>query len=482
MDFRTETDKLGSLTLPEDTLYGIGTKRAIENFPLNSQLVSPHLIHSMILVKKAAALTHLELKDYEETKGNAIVEACDDLLHFTQQCKTGIAGNQEQVLFQNTYTFSDLFPTHPLQGGAGTSTNTNINEVIANTALKKLGYRPGQYHIIHPLDDINKFQSTNDVYPTALRIACIELVRKLSTALSHLQEALQEKEQAFDSVQKLGRTELMDAVPITLGEEFGAYAQCIGRDRWRIYKVEERLRQVNLGGTAVGNGTNTSKRYRFKVVEHLRDFTGFGIALAEYPMDFTQNADVFTEVSGLLKSCAVNLMKISNDLRLLNSGPHGGLGEITLKPLQPGSTIMPGKINPVLPEMVGQVAMQVMANDTAITFACSNGQLELNAFLPLIADRLLESLELLSRAVSLFQTKCITPLLANKKICKKHLEESTVFITAFVPYIGYDNATRIHAACNGNAKLMKSLLLEEGLLSENEINQIITNNKMDEFL
>lgn len=481
---RTEADKLGSLSLPADILYGIGTKRALENFPLNSGLVSPHLIHSIILVKKAAALTHLELKQIEENKGNAILSACEELLSFTEQISnsTHSAYSKNALLFQNKYHFSDLFPLHPLQGGAGTSANTNVNEVIANVALTKLGYEPGHYNIIHPLDDVNKSQSTNDVYPTALRIACIALVRKLSLALSKLQESLQKKELTFEHILKLGRTELMDAVPITLGEEFGAYAQCIARDRWRIYKVEERLRQVNLGGTAVGNGTNTTKRYRFKAVEHLRDFTGFGIAAAEYPMDFTQNADVFVEVSGLLKSCAVNLMKISNDLRLMNSGPYGGFGEISLKPLQPGSTIMPGKVNPVLPEMIGQVSMQVMANDSAISMAASGGQFELNAFLPLIADRILESLELLTNGVSLFREKCIEPLQANEKNCRKHLVASTVFITAFVPYIGYDNATRIHTACNGDTHLIKPLILQEQLLSEDKINEIIRKNKLEEFL
>lgn len=482
--FRKETDKLGSLTLPADTLYGIGTKRALDNFPLSTDLVSPYLIHSMILIKKAATLTHLELKQMEEEKANAILSACEELLSFTGQIiqTSNNTTSENTLLFQNKYHFSDLFPIHPLQGGAGTSTNTNVNEVIANTALQKLGLAPGHYEVIHPLDDINKSQSTNDVYPTALRIACISLVRDLSLALSQLQEALQEKELAFKDILKLGRTELMDAVPVTLGEEFGAYAQCISRDRWRIYKVEERLRQVNLGGTAVGTGTNASKKYRFKVIEHLRDLTGFGIALAEYPMDFTQNADVFAEVSGLLKSCAVNLMKISNDLRLMNAGPYGGLGEISLKPLQPGSTIMPGKINPVLPEMVGQVSMQVMANDSAISIAAANGQLELNAFMPLIADRILESLELLTNCVSLFREKCIEPLMANKENCKKHLTASTVFITAFVPFIGYDNATKIHAKCKNDAHLIKPLLLQEQLLSEEEIDEIIHKNKLEEFL
>ena len=251
--------------------------------------------------------------------------------------------------------FRSYFCTDALQGGAGTSTNMNVNEVIANKALVLSGNMKGRYDIIHPINDVNHSQSTNDVYPTALRISCIGLVRQLSDELAKLQESLQHKEQEYNMITKIGRTQLMDALPITLGQEFGAYSQAIGRDRWRIYKVEERLRQVNLGGTAVGTGDNTHRRYGFTVVDALRDITGYGLATAEYPMDLTQNNDVFVEISGLLKSCAVNLNKICNDLRLMNSGPKGGLSEIRLDELQAGSSIMPGKVNPVIPEMVTQI-------------------------------------------------------------------------------------------------------------------------------
>ena len=334
----------------------------------------------------------------------------------------------------------DAFCTSALQGGAGTSTNMNVNEVIANLALTVLGQAPGNYDTIHPLDDVNRGQSTNDVYPTALRIAAIQKLRTLSDACAFLQEALQKKELEFDHIKKLGRTELMDAMEVTLGSEFGAFAQGIARDRWRLYKIEERLRQVNLGGTAVGTGAHADRRYRYLVIEHLRNLTDIGLAAAEYPMDITQNQDVFVEVSGLLKSLAVNLMKIASDLRLMASGPFGGLHEITLPALQRGSTIMPGKVNPVIPEMVSQAAMRVIANDTAITLAASNGNFELNAFLPLIADSLLESLELLRDTVILFQKNCIDGILADEQSCLETLKCSRVDLYHRSTEIGYDKA------------------------------------------
>ena len=319
----------------------------------------------------------------------------------------------------------------------------NVNEVIANLALLEMGIQPGEYDVIHPLDDVNRGQSTNDVYPTALRIAAIRQLRLLSDACAKLQTALQEKENLWQDVKKLGRTELMDAVPVTMGEEFGAYAQALARDRWRIYKVEERLRQVNIGGTAVGLSTNADRKYRFGVIEELRRLTGYGLAAAEYPMDITQNNDVFVEVSGLIKALAVNLMKIANDLRLMNSGPRGGLGEVMLPKVQQGSTIMPGKMNPVMAEMTMQCAIKVIANDTAITMAAAHGEFELNAFMPLIADSLLESLELMTSSVRLFREKCIEPLQVNVENCRKHLEASSAFAASYVPALGYDQVSKI---------------------------------------
>lgn len=419
---RTEQNIIGKAELPNGTLYGVNTAQAIQNFALNHRKVSRSLIDAMVTVKKAAAITYRKLGIGKKGVYEAIIAACDQIL----------SGDCE-----------DSFPTEALQGGAGTSTNMNVNEVIANLALLQLGKACGEYDTVHPLDDVNRGQSTNDVYPTALRIAAIRSLRALSDECAKLQQALQLRENELDGVKKLGRTELMDAVPVTLGEEFGAYAQCVARDRWRLYKVEERLRQVNLGGTAVGLSTNAERQYRFGVIEELRALTGIGLAAAEYPMDITQNSDVFVEVSGLLKALAVNLMKIANDLRLMNSGPHGGFSEIRLPALQQGSTIMPGKVNPVIPEMVMQCAMRVIANDTAITMAAAHGEFELNAFLPLIADSLLESLMLLCRSVLLFRTKCIELFTPNPERCRENLENSYAFAADYGKLLGYDTVSRI---------------------------------------
>ena len=419
---RTETDALGSRKLPEEALYGINTARALENFDLSGRTVNPRMIDAIVTVKKAAARAARQCKAGDPVMLSAVEEACDRIL----------AGEHRES-----------FPLAALQGGAGTSTNMNVNEVIANLALEILGRKPGEYEVIHPLDDVNRGQSTNDVYPTALRIAAIGCLRTLSDECAALQTALQEKENAWQDIAKLGRTELMDAVPVTLGEEFGAYAQAIARDRWRIYKVEERLRQVNLGGTAVGLSGGAQRQVRFRTIEELRRLTGYGLAAAEYPMDLTQNNDVFVEVSGLLKALAVNLMKIANDLRLMNSGPHGGLGELHLAPLQQGSTIMAGKVNPVIPEMTMQCAMRVIGNDTAITMAAAHGEFELNAFLPLIADSLLESLELLTDAVRIFRERAIRPLVPDEETCLRYLESSAAFAASYVPALGYDTVGRI---------------------------------------
>lgn len=450
MNKREEEDKFGKLTLNENELYGIQTKRALSNFNISNDKVSLDLIYAMIKVKKAAALANEKLNLLDKNKANAIVDACNIAL-------TGKYNNQ--------------FLTNSLQGGAGTSTNMNVNEVIANIALMLSNKQVGDYNYIHPLDHVNMGQSTNDVYPTALRIACINLVRDLSLECSKLQESLQKKELEFEHILKLGRTELMDALPITLGQEFGAYAQAIARDRWRIYKVEERLRQINLGGTAIGTGSNTNRKYTYVVTDILREITNIGLARAEYPVDLTQNNDVFVEVSGLLKALAVNLMKISTDLRFMNCQ---AFGEIKLKELQSGSTIMPGKVNPVIPEMITQVAIKVMANDQAISISAANGNFELNAFLPLIADSLLESLNILKESIKIFRTNCIDVVVANEENCKKHLDNSLVLVTSLTPYIGYDMATRIVVDCDNNPEKIRDLVLKNNLIEVNKLDEILS--------
>jgi aspartate ammonia-lyase len=432
---RIEKDFLGEREIPDDALYGIHSLRASENFALGYAAVHPRLLRALILVKKAAARTWEKLGVRVEVY-RAVAAACDELL---------AAGPYSEA--------AGVFIVDALQGGAGTSTNMNVNEVIANLALRGTGKSPGDYGCIHPLDDVNRGQSTHDGYPTALRIAAIELLRELSDECAKLQESLQQRENEFAPVKKLGRTELMDAVPVTLGAEFGAYAQAIARDRWRLYKIEERLRQVNLGGAAVGREDSAPdplyRKYRQRVTETLREICGMGLAAAEYPMDIHQNCDVFVEVSGLLKALSVNLIKIANDFRLMNSGPAGGIGELRLTALQAGSTIMPGKVNPVIPEMVIQCAIKVQANDCAITAAASRGELELNAFVPLIAESLLESLSLLGKAVPLFRKKCVETLAPNKERCAALLESSCAFAFAYVPALGYERVAAIVAADEG---------------------------------
>ena len=457
MDYRLEEDLLGEKNIDNCTYSGINTARALENFDLNGKTVNLNLVKEIALIKKAAAMTNKNLKLLAPEKADAIIKASEEI----------IEGK-----------FDDEFKISAFQGGAGTSTNMNVNEVIANRAIEMLGGNKGDYNLVHPLNHVNMSQSTNDVYPSALRIAAIRLIRKLSNSLSSLQEALQMKENEFSDIIKLGRTQLMDALPMTAGQSFGAYSKAIERDRWRIYKVEERLRQINLGGTAIGTGLNATNKYVFMITDIIQQLTGLGIARSDYPMDITQNCDIFVETSGLLKSCSVNLIKISNDLRLLGSGPRGGIGEFILPNMQAGSTIMPGKINPVIPEMVAQVSLRVIANDSAITMASSMGQLELNAFTPLIAESLLESLELLDRSVMIFKEKCITGLKINKDRCSENLEKSLVSATALVPHLGYDKASSISKKALATGKTIREILLQEQILPEEIIDKILSPSEL----
>ncbi|WP_410511265.1 aspartate ammonia-lyase [Paenibacillus sp. BR2-3] len=450
---RSEQDALGARDIPEAAYYGIHTARAMDNFPVSGRAVNPHLIHSMVTVKKAAALAHLKLNTYPAEIARAIVQACDDIL----------AGR-----------FKEQFAVDALQGGAGTSTNMNVNEVIANRAIELMGGERGDYLRVHPLDHVNCCQSTNDVYPTALKIAAIGLVRLLSQTFASLQEALQEKEHEFADVLKLGRTELMDALPMMAGQGFGAYAKAIARDRWRLYKVEERLREVNIGGTAIGSGINAPVKYTFYVTDLLQELTGYGLARSEYPMDPTQNMDIFAEVSGLLKAASVNLLKISNDLRLLASGPTGGFGELELPAVQVGSSIMPDKVNPVMAEMTGLVAMRVIANDTAVTMAAAGGQLELNAFMPLIADALLESLEILASAVRLFEERCVRGIGIREDRCRELVENSAVLATALVGHIGYEKSAEVAKQARQEGKTVRQVLMEAQILPVAEIDKILS--------
>jgi aspartate ammonia-lyase len=450
--FRTETDLLGSKQIPADVLWGIHTARALENFPISGKPVYPELIKAFGAVKLACAETNQQLGFLGE-KAEAIKKACSEM--------------SEGLLTQHILVDS-------LQGGAGTSTNMNVTEVLANRALQIMGKNPGEYQFISPLDDINLHQSTNDTYPTALKVAAIWLLRDLEKNVLVLQEAFQQKEKEFAHIVKVGRTQLQDAVLTTLGREMSAYSEAFNRDRWRIYKCEERLRVVNLGGTAIGTGLGAPRQFIFNVVDRLREITGIGLARSENLIDGTQNVDVFVEVSGILKAFASNLLKISNDLRLLSSGPDAGLNEINLPPRQAGSSIMPGKVNPVIPEAVAQAAMLTMGHDQVITQACSAGNLELNQFMPLIAFSLLESLTLLSNAANIFRKNCVEGITANESICRKNVENSTATVTALIPKVGYSNASEIVAISKKEGISIKDAALKSGFVTELEFEQLVS--------
>jgi aspartate ammonia-lyase len=451
--YRKEQDLLGTRDVPADALYGIHTERAIENFPLSLRPIHPALIHAYGAVKLACAQTNHELGWWDDSKFKAIEVACMEMME----------GRLDSAIRVDA-----------LQGGAGTSTNMNVNEVLANRALQLLGKPLGDYPTVSPLEDLNLHQSTNDTYPTALKVAAIALLRLFQREVVGLLEEFQRKEQEFAHIVKVGRTQLQDAVLITLGREMGAYAEAFARDRWRIYKCEERLRIVNLGGTAIGTGLAAPRQYIFRVVDRLRDITKQGLARAENLVECTQNTDVFVEVSGILKACATNLLKIATDLRLLTSGPDSGFGEIRLPPRQSGSSIMPGKVNPVIPEAVSQAAIVVMSNDQAIAQACAMGNLELNAFLPLIADALLGSLDLLGNACRIFRTHCVSGIEANESRCKAHVEGATASWTAMVEELGYERVQELATRARAEGKSVRAMVTTEGGMSPEQFDRLIS--------
>ncbi len=416
MNYRIETDLLGECKIPENVYWGIHTFRAMTNFALTGQSVPMQLIRALARVKKACCETNRELGYLNKKVADAISVACDEI----------IAGQ-----------LSDQFPVDALQGGAGTSTNMNINEVLANRALELMGYQKGDYSHCHPLEQVNLHQSTNDVYPTSIKIAAIEGVRLLSEAIAQFQGELQRKEKQWASIIMVGRTELQEAVPITLGSQFSSFSDAIARDRWRTFKCEERLRMVNIGGTAVGTGITAPRKYIFLINEKLRELTGYGITRGENVMDQTANADVFVEVSGMLSAYASTLIKISNDLRLLHF-----LKEISIPAVQAGSSIMPGKVNPVILEAAVSAGIKVESNHSVIVNCASRGTLQINEFLPLVSLALLESLNLLTN-ISKSLAKMTEAIIANAGVCLSHAFESTTLITAFLPYLGYQKAEEL---------------------------------------
>jgi aspartate ammonia-lyase len=454
---RMESDSLGEHAVPAAAYYGIHTARAAKNFPLLGQPPSRALVQAMAATKLACARTNRELGYLDEAAAEAIIQACRELM----------AGD-----------LVDEIIVDALQGGAGTSLNMNVNEVLANRAEELLGGGRGSYARIKPLDHVNLHQSTNDVFPTALRVAAISLLRRLEKSVAALQAAFQAKERAFADVVKIGRTELQDACPMTMGAEFSAWAEALSRDRWRVFKCEERLRVVNLGGTAVGTGLTAPRDYIFLVVDRLREETGFGLARAENLVDATQNADAFVEVSGILKAHAVNLFKISSDLRLLASGPRTGLSELRLPAVQAGSSIMPGKVNPVICEAVGQAAMLAIGNDAIITLAAQSGQLELNAFLPLLAHALLQTLSVLDAANTMFRSRCVEGIAVDRAACDAHVQRSWATVTALLPRIGYDRAAAVAKKAQATGRPVAELVIEGGLLDADTVSQLLSADAM----
>ena len=456
-NFRIEKDMLGEREVPVEAYWGIHTQRAMKNFAVSAFRVPGEMITALAEVKEACALANMRAGLLEARTGEAIVAAAKEVA---------------------SGALADQFVVDAFQGGAGTSTNMNMNEVLANRAIEILGGQKGDYHVVHPLDHVNLSQSTNDVYPTALKVAAVRLVIILSENVARLQGSFQNKEKEFAGTLKLGRTEMRDAVPIMLGQEFGAYAEAFARDRWRLFKVEERLRQVNLGGTAVGTGLNARREYIAYAIEELQNITGLGIARAENMIDITQNADVFAEVSALVKAAAVNLAKISGDLRLLSMGPRGGLAEIQLPVRQEGSSIMPDKANPVISEMASSVAFQVMSLDHAVTLAASSGQLELNAFIPLIAFNLLTGLKIMINAVSIFRTELVDGITADEERCRQWLEDSLCLATALAPYVGHEKAAGIMRTARSEGKTIAEVAVEKGYFSAEEIGAIFTSREL----
>ena len=449
---RVERDGLGEVAVPADALWGAHTARAIANFPIAGRPVDPELASAYGAVKLACARINRALGAWaDDAKADAIERACREMADGELTAHVVVDA---------------------LQGGAGTSLNMNVNEVLANRALQLLGRPFGSYDEVSPLDDLNLHQSTNDTFPTALRVAAIRALHRLETQVLALQEAFQAKEREFAHVVKVGRTEMQDAVLTTLGREMGAFAEAFNRDRWRIAKCEERLRVVNLGGTAIGTGLGAPREFIFRAVEALREVTGLGLARAENLVEATQNADAFVEVSGILKACAASLVKACGDLRLLSSGPEAGLGEIRLPAVQAGSSIMPGKVNPVVPEAVTQAALVVIGNDQTIAVAAGLGSLELNPFLPLVAHCLLTNLALLERGCRILAERCVAGIEADEARCRAHVDGSTATVTALVPALGYERAAELAALARERGAGVRATAIAGGFVTAEEFDQL----------
>lgn len=450
---RTEEDGLGRLEIPTDAYWGIHTERAVRNFPFSGYALHPAFIRAFGQVKQACARANTLLGFLPERTGRAIMDAAGEI----------VSGK-----------LADQIVVDAFQGGAGTSTNMNFNEVIAGRAAELLGGDRGDRTLVHPLGHVNMHQSTNDVFPTALKVATLTLLVDFEKTIGRFQESLQKREAACANVVKVARTELTDAVPMTLGMTFGAFADAVARDRWRVFKCRERLKRVNLGGTAIGTGLGAPRDYILSVTGHLAAITGLPVSRAENLVDATQNMDVFVEVSGMIKACAATLMKIASDLRLLSSGPDTGFGEITLPPLQAGSSIMAGKINPVMPEATIQAAIRVMANDQAVTMAASLGQLELNHLLPLIAHAMPESLTLLTAACNGLTESCIKGIEPQTDRCREHVEHSSALGTVLVPFLGYDRVGKLVSDARAGGETILAHAVRIGVADKETLTRLLS--------
>lgn len=452
--FRTEHDFLGEREIPDHLLYGIQTLRAVENFHITGLTISrePLLIRSFGFVKKAAAMANRDCGILSPEVTNAIIHACDEL----------IAGKH-----------LEQFVTDMIQGGAGTSVNMNVNEVVANLALEYLGRKRGDYEVVHPNNHVNCSQSTNDAFPTAFRIALHRKIDHFLVAMETLKKSFDQKGEEFKAVLKMGRTQLQDAVPMTLGAEFHAYATTIGEDIDRMREVQQLITEINMGATAIGTGINAPDGYAKKVTGYLAALTGIPLVLSPDLIEATIDTGAYLQISGTLKRCAVKLSRICNDLRLLSSGPRTGLGEINLPQMQPGSSIMPGKVNPVIPEVVNQVCFYVIGSDATITMACEAGQLQLNVMEPVVAYSLFTSLEYLMNAANTLSEKCVKGITANEKVCYDHVMNSIGIVTSLNPILGYEKCSEIAREALRTGKTIHSLVVvEQRLITQDKWNEI----------
>jgi len=452
VNIRVEKDFLGEKEVLNDCYYGIQTLRAVENFPITGYRIDKELIVAMAIVKKAAAIANREVDRLPPHLEKAIVRAADEI----------IEGH-----------WHNEFIVDPIQGGAGTSINMNANEVIANRALEILGRQKGDYDFLSPNTHVNMAQSTNDAFPTAIHIATLALSEKLLITMESMYNAFKLKSIEFDHVIKMGRTHLQDAVPIRLGQEFEAYSRVIRRDIKRISQSRQHLYEVNMGATAVGTGLNAEPKYILSVVKHLEEISGFPLLAAENLVDATQNTDVYTEVSASLKVCMMNMSKIANDIRLMASGPRAGLNELNLPSRQPGSSMMPGKVNPVMAEVINQIAFQVIGNDNTICLASEAGQLELNVMEPVLVFNLLQSINIMNNGFQVFTDYCVSGIKANETQMKDYVEKSVGVITAINPHIGYETAAKIAREAIIDNKSVRELCKQYGILSEDELNLIL---------